>query len=192
MGKNIKRNNYRIDTENNIAAFELRGTNGNIRDEFVVDLDDIDCAADRTWCLTSSRETGVQATDGTYLLKQIGQKYCYADGGHDLCIIRLNCKENNFRKTNLVSANNKNKRAFSIRANGRYKRNNNESYRHFRSYMASGSEIYVAKLDFKLTSVQNANVSKSFSDSKYSNAKERGNVFCLVYLGKRLQRRYNP
>lgn len=173
MGKNIKRNNYRIDTENNIAAFELRGTNGNIRDEFVVDLDDIDCTADRTWCLTSSRGTSVQATDGTYLLKQIERKYCYADGGHDLCITRLNCKENNFRKTNLVSANNKNKRAFSIRANGRYKRNNNELYRHFRSYMASGSEIYVAKLDFKLTSVQNANVSKSFSDSKYSNAKER-------------------
>lgn len=173
MGKNVKRNNYRIDTENNIAVFELRGADGNIRDEFVVDLDDIDCAADSTWCLTSSRETSVQATDGTYLLKQIEQKYCYADGGHDLCITRLNCKENNFRKTNLVSANNKNKRAFSIRANDRYKRNNNELYRHFRSYMASGSEIYVAKLDFKLTSVQNANVSKSFSDSKYSNAKER-------------------
>lgn len=173
MDKNVKRNNYRIDAENNIAVFELRSANGNIRDEFVVDLDDIDCTADRTWCLTSSRETSVQATDGTYLLKQIEQKYCYADGGHDLYITRLNCKENNFRKANLVSTNNKNKRAFSIHANGRYKRDDNELYRHFRSYIASGSEIYIAKLDFKLTSMQNANVSKSFSDSKYSNAKER-------------------
>ena len=53
MGKNVKRNNYRIDTENNIAAFELRSTNGNIRYEFVVDLDDIDCAANIIYLLVS-------------------------------------------------------------------------------------------------------------------------------------------
>lgn len=173
MPKNVKHNNYRIDTKSNIAVFGLRSSNGNVRDEFVIDLDDVDCISNRTWCLTSSRGTSVQATDGTYLLNQIEQKYCYADDGRDLCITRLNCKENNFCKTNLVIASNKNKRAFSLHANGRYKRNNNELYRHFRSYMASGSEIYVAKLDFKLTSVQNANVSKSFSDSKYTHAKER-------------------
>lgn len=173
MNKNIKRNNYRIDKQNDTSIFEIRNSDGNRQDKFTTDLDDLDIFTQYTWNLNKgSVNNHIVASNGTSALKVISNKYTYANSESEIFLARLDKSRLNYCKTNLVCVD---KRSCATKGQPlRIKPIKNKSVEFIHAYYSSAQGgVYAAIITVELKGVFVKNVRRSFSDVKYSHAKER-------------------
>ena len=103
MNQTTRRNAYHINEQSGTAIFEVRDAHENVAVEFIADVDDVDVFTNHTWIrCTSAGDRNIVGSAGESALQSISDKYVYADDKSELTLTRLNKRDLNFRKTNLV------------------------------------------------------------------------------------------
>lgn len=177
MNVNVERNRYRINKWDGTAIFELRNKSGNAISEFIVDAEDLDVFTSYTWSRSISvsvnaASEGIYSSHGESVTRILGAKYTYADKKCELIVARLNNKELNYCKTNLVCID-KNSRATCGQL-GRTRPRRNKGFKFLHAYYsAAQGGVYFAHIKMERKGLLVKNVRKCFSDSKYTHAKER-------------------
>jgi hypothetical protein len=177
MSGKPRRNNYRIDVQNNTAIFEVKDKYGRVVLEFITDADDIDVVAKHTW-LQKNTDPNTQQLLGSYgetLLKTIGNKYTYSDGNYgEPCVLaRLNKLGADYRKTNIVCARRGNAKSLGKKKPTSAHKNNAVGLVHVKCTENVHSCSYGAYIQIKLKNLIILGVSKTFHVSAYVYAKER-------------------
>lgn len=177
MSGKPRRNNYRIDVQNNTAIFEVKDKYGRVVLEFIIDADDIDVVAKHTW-LQKNTDPNTQQLLGSYgetLLKTIGNKYTYSDGNYgEPCVLaRLNKLGADYRKTNIVCARRGNAKSLGKKKPTSAHKNNAVGLVHVKCTENVRSCSYGAYIQIKLKNLIILGVSKTFHVSAYVYAKER-------------------
>lgn len=177
MNANTKRNNYRVDTQNNTAIFEVKDKHGRVVLEFIIDADDVDVVAKHTWLQknTNPNTSQLLGSYGETLLKTIGSKYTYSDGnnGKPIVLARLNKLGADYRKTNIVCARVGNARSLGTKKPTSAHTNNAVGLVHVK-YTENGRGCsYGAYIQIKLKNLIILGVSKTFHVSAHVYAKER-------------------
>ena len=177
MSGKPRRNNYRIDVQNNTAIFEVKDKYGRAVLEFIIDADDIDVVAKHTW-LQKNTNPNTQQLLGSYgetLLKTIGNKYTYSDGNYgEPCVLaRLNKLGADYRKTNIVCARKGNAKSLGKKKPTSAHKNNAVGLVHVKCTENVHSCSYGAYIQIKLKNLIILGVSKTFHVSAYVYAKER-------------------
>lgn len=173
MSKGVNHNDYHINKQNNTATFQLRDKHLNNVAEFIIDADDLDIFMNTTWTRdVSDTNTYVYGSKGESILKTIVDKYTYANNKMELNLVRLNKNELSYRKTNLVCVDKNTRATLGQLTFIKPRRNKGVKFLHTYYSKAQGG-VYVAAITMELKGVLVKNVTRSFGDSKYSNAKER-------------------
>ena len=173
MPKGVNHNDYHINKQNNTATFQLRDKHLNNVAGFIIDADDLDIFMNTTWTRdVSDTNTYVYGSKGESILKTIVDKYTYANNKMELNLVRLNKNELSYRKTNLVCVDKNTRATLGQLTFIKPRRNKGVKFLHTYYSKAQGG-VYVAAITMELKGVLVKNVTRSFSDSKYSNAKER-------------------
>lgn len=183
--KNIKRNNYRIDKENKIAIFDVCDRAGHKNCEFIIDLEDFDIVYPHKWYKNSHSNKRANDTINTFIngknvdiMRLIAQKYTNNDGSELCTLTRFNSNELDFRKTNILAPNSKGD-AYLKRFSTGTKRINSlarkmaAEYAHV--YVQSNVDPmrYIASIGLDKRFSPTYAISKTFSESKVYNARER-------------------
>lgn len=175
MNKNIKRNKYHVDEQTNTVTFKTRSACGTAVSKFVADVDDLDILACTTWNKTTGANNKgvlIYGSNGESILQTIGSKYVYATNGRKVFLARINQNTLNYCKTNLICNNKESNMMFGKLSRTKPSQNKSTKFLHT-EYTPVHGGVYVASISTKLKGVLAKKVTRSFSVSKYSHAKER-------------------
>lgn len=173
MNQTTRRNAYHINEQGGTAIFEVRDAHENVAIEFIADVDDVDVFTNHTWIrCTSAGDRNIVGSAGESALQSISDKYVYADDKSELTLTRLNKRDLNFRKTNLVCTD---KVAHAMCGNTpRNLKSKDVSGDFLHVYEITGKRnSWVAIITTNVTGVTNKRVAREFSASAYCDAKER-------------------
>ena len=183
--KNIKRNNYRIDKENKIAIFDVYDRAGHKNGEFIIDLEDFDIVYPHKWYKNSHSNKRVNYTINSFIdgknvniMRAIARKYTNSNDSELHTLIRANSNEFDFRKTNILVPNSRGD-AYLKRFSTGTKRINSlarkmdADYAHICVHLNCDSMQYIANIGLDSRFSQTKIVTKTFSESKVCNARER-------------------
>lgn len=173
MNQTTRRNAYHINEQSGTAIFEVRDAHENVAVEFIADVDDVDVFTNHTWIrCTSAGDRNIVGSAGESVLQSISDKYVYADDKSELTLTRLNKRDLNFRKTNLVCTD---KVAHAMCGNTpRNLKSKDVSGDFLHVYEITGKRnSWVAIITTNVTGVTNKRVAREFSASAYCDAKER-------------------
>lgn len=186
MNKNIKRNKYYVDEQTNTVTFKTRSACGTAVSKFVADVDDLDILACTTWNKTTGANNKgvlIYGSNGESILQTIGGKYVYATNGRKVFLARINQNTLNYCKTNLICNNKESNMMFGKLSRTKPSQNKSTKFLHT-EYTPVHGGVYVASISTKLKGVLAKKVTRSFSVSKYSHAKER--TIYAAYLFEKL------